>query len=294
MDYQHGMKNIGLCFLETAGLRHTSWMDKLSLMDEVWVASTTEKHNLENDSLDVPVRVVPMPVDMEAIKNCHQQWPIAGDEDSFVFYGISEYSERKNILALLVAFYSEFHHTEPVQLLLKLHKPGVSETELYQLVAKDLSTLKKRLRLYNNGWGYNDILLVVQNLSPQDMTSIHNRCNCFVMPSRGESLCRPLMDAMCVGNMVIGTGKTGMEDLLTDAANAWIVKSQTTPAMAAQPPLPYLYTGHETWEEVDILHLRSCMREAFLRWKKNPDKTNHLWLQGYNYKSIANTMEQIL
>jgi len=293
MDYQYGMKNIGLCYTETLGLKHTSWIDHLNLMDEVWVPTLTEKTGLLTDGVTVPIEEIRMPIDTKFLDSCDDKWPLANAEETCIFYTISEYSERKNIEALIIAFYREFNNTDPVQLLLKLHKPGVSEEDLYKLLADDIWKVKQKLKLYDNNWGYPEILLAIQKLSPQNIVSIHNQCDCFVMPSRGESACRPLMDAIYVGNRAIYTSDTGMDNV-PSGTGIWAVESTKCPTIVNRPPIKYIYTAHETWSEISIIHLQQCMREAFQDWKENPSKFERPWMKQFSYKNIAETIEKKL
>lgn len=293
LDYQHGMKNIALCYFETENLRFTGWIEHINLMDEIWVASNHEKNNLERDGVTIPIKVVPIPIDIVTLNACKEKWPIAYAENSFIFYTISEYSERKNIQALIVAFYREFYHMESVQLLLKLHKPGLTEKELYEYLASEIWKIKKKMRLYQNNWGYHEILLAIQKLSPQNLISVHNQGDCFVMPSRGESLCRPLMDALYIGNRVISTNCTGMDDV-TIGAGAWSVDSMMQPAMAEYPPLKNLYTGYELWADISIPHLQTSMRAAYEHWKADQEKISRPWMERYSYESIGKKIEEAL
>lgn len=295
MDYQSGSKNIGLCYVETSKLQHTGWIERINLMDELWVASTHEKLTLNADGVTVPINIIPMPINTAKLDQCKKQWPIANAETTCIFYTIAEYSERKNLVALLTAYYLEFHATENVQLLIKTHKPGLSEAKLYKYIAQDQQTLKKRLRLHNNNWGYDNVLFVLQNLSPTDLISIHNTGDCFIIPSRGESLCRPLMDAAYIGNRIIATYNTGMCDIIQQV-DGYQLQSKTIPAMASQPPLSYLYTGYEQWQQVDIANLQKHMRSVFDSWCLNKNKftDSKKHMKKFSYTSIAQQLESIL
>ena len=88
LDYQYGMKNIALCYIETNHLQHTSWIGHLNLMDEIWVASEHEKRILLANGVTVPIRCVPMPIDCDTIDTYTEKWPVAHSDSSCIFYTV--------------------------------------------------------------------------------------------------------------------------------------------------------------------------------------------------------------
>ena len=60
-------KNVCLAYTETNMLPEVEWVQKLTLMDEVWVPSSQEKQNLTDSGVKVPINVVPIPLDIEKI-----------------------------------------------------------------------------------------------------------------------------------------------------------------------------------------------------------------------------------
>jgi len=105
-------------------------------------------------------------------------------------------------------------------------------------------------------------LVIVDYLQQDMLNALHQICDCFVMPSRGEACCRPMLDAIGFGNPVIVTDNTGMTSYVNENVGR-VVDSKRVPVYTSERPLPYLYTGRELWSEVDILHLQKSMREIY-------------------------------
>ena len=109
----------------------------------------------------------------------------------------------------------------------------------------------------------------------------------------GEAFCRPAVDAMCFGNTPIVTDNTGMADYISKNTG-WIVPSYETPVVTDDAPLPFIYSAKETWFEIDILKLRSCMREAYEQSTetKNEMQNNGKKLTGtFSHQSIGRNIE---
>ena len=105
---------------------------------------------------------------------------------------------------------------------------------------------------------------------------LHNTCDCFVMPSYGESWCLPTFDAMAMGKTPICSDIGGMSEFIGytklyteigngSAAAGWLVPTHEEPCfgMAADNILPDLFMGNENWRSIDVNELRMAMREAF-------------------------------
>lgn len=291
MEYQHGMKNIGLVFIETNNLQHTGWPTRLNLMDEVWVASKVERQILINSGVNTHICVIPMPVDANSVNIDIEPLQIENATDDFIFYFIGELIPRKNIEALSLAFHREFSPSENVKLLLKLSSTMLSSSELLTFARRKLSDLKGQMRLYEQPYGYNPEFLITDNLTEDEMCSLHQLCDCFVMPSRGESLSRPIMDALLFENEVIVTDGIGAgEDMPVRR-----VRSHETPVLTNSPPVAGLYTSHETWMEIDVLDLQQHMRDAFeQRSKKRYPIYRQIMIDQFSHDRIAHRLQEIL
>jgi len=294
LDYDGRVdKNIGLFYIETSNFQHNDWLAKMNLLDEIWVCSDFERQTLLDMKIKVPVRVVNMPFNMNVpgAKPLH----IPEIEDCFVFYFIGEYIQRKNLEALLIAYHREFKNTEPVSLIIKTGISGASVEVAQQKILQDIQTLKQKMRIYATTKQYLPEVLIVGHIAAEEMWGLHARGDCFVMPSRGESTCRPVVEAMQAGNMVIVNGGTSMED--TVGKCGCIVDHRTTPAFVSDNPLPNIYTSNELWSDIDILDLQSYMRTVYeLNEDQQQDEKEMIKeeLEKFTYEAVAAQMNEVL
>lgn len=291
VDYNGQFKrNIASCFIETGNLVYNSWPHRLNTMDEIWISSHTEKRYLIDSGVKSPVKIVPIGINLDKFKVDRDPLDIPGiEDDDFVFYFIGEYIERKNLKALITAFHLEFHRNEPVQLVIKTGLGGLQPNSLAERIKKDINEIKATLRLYNTIDHYKVETVIFEKLTLKNLHRLHMRGNCFVMPSRGEAICRPLIDALGFGNPAIVTDNTGMMD---NALGGIVrVPSHKTNVYTKNPPLPDLYTGYETWQEISVPKLQQAMRKQFSKGKRNLKNDE---VQRYSYAHAAKTMEAIL
>lgn len=288
-------RNIGLCYTETSNLKYTSWPARLKTMDEIWVPSYADSLNLLE--IDRPLYTIPIPVDTSMFEQSYSGIPFLQDSNEFKFYFIGEYVQRKNLLALITAYHLEFDKSEPVSLVIKTNKGGVSSEKLNKIIMDDVNRIKQTLRLYKSLDSYKQEIVITDRLSNFEMCSLHTSCDCFVMPSRGESFCRPAIDAMGFGKTPIVTNFTGMTSFI-DNNTGWLIDSVQTPVMVTDPPMTDLYTGRERWYEVSIMHLRRLMREVYEnRNSKEVTEKRELGqdkVYDFSYNNVAEIIKGVL
>lgn len=262
-DYRGSGFNIGLSMVETHNLEYTGWVKEFNKMDALWAVSDNDKAILIESGVTVPIDVIPVPVDTNKFEQSYERMPLAEIPDEhFVFYFIGENITRKNLQALVLAYNLEFHPSEPVSLLIKAGRTGQSSEQVNVQLEQEVSKVKSIIRLYPTLEQYKREWILTNRLSETDLYRLHQRCDCFVMPSHGESCCMPMLDAMGFGKPVIVTANTGMDTYINDDS-AWRVPSWDSPVLASDPPMPELYTGREVWKTISIPALRTALREAY-------------------------------
>jgi glycosyltransferase involved in cell wall biosynthesis len=266
-------KNIAIISLETNDISNSDCIFNMNLMDEIWVASEQEKKCLTKSGVKSSIKVVSQAIDTDFIKanighrlNLH---PLI--ENTFKFYFIGEYLERKNIADLVVAFNLAFEVTDPVTLVIKSNISGSSVNDSYKTIEKDIDTIKSKL---NTNKRYKKEIIITDNLSYKDTIGLHNACDCFVMPSYGESFCRSAYEALVLGNTPIVTDNTGMTDYI-NSNNGSIIKSYRTPVVMNNRNLFSefdIYNANEYWYKVNIYDLIDNMRSAYSMYKTDRKK----------------------
>ena len=242
--------NIGYTAWETDRLPD-KWIPLCNMLDEIWVPSTWNAQVFRNSGVTKPIFVVP-----HIIQPCTQsgEQVIIGNENTYVFYSIFQWIERKHPIGLLKAYFTEFRSDEPVILALKSYRVNTSLQE--QMVIKnDISMIKRSLRMD----AYPPILFF-GSLMPRDhIIGLHQRGDCFVLPHRGEGFGIPIAEAMSHGKPVISSGYGGSLDFVNND-NSYLINCFETPVSGMIFPN---YHGYMNWAEPSIGHLRKLMRHVY-------------------------------
>ncbi len=284
MEYSgHFKANIAMYCSETSNFRASRWPERLNAMDVAWVPST-QMHDAARDSkVTIPIVKLPYPADMSKFERSYK--PLKLPIDGFTFYTIAEMGKRKNLLAILQAFHSEFKPGEPVSLVIKTHRYGVSPQECRKHIEADCDTVKQWLRLHRKLEFYKKEIIITDFLTDDSVMRLHSTCDCFVLVSHGEAWSIPAFEAMALGKTPIVTNWGGFKEYMTQDTG-WLVDCKEEQVFGITDNLPDLYTGRENWAIADVGHLRKCMREAYsnkqLRSRKAEVGIERAYDFGYN------------
>lgn len=225
-----------------------NWVDKLRKADEVWVPSRFNRETFVRSGVDPSrVFVIQSPV-AESLPFSETPFKLP-TRKKFIFLSLFDYGarDRKGLDVLLEAYVSAFGPDEDVALVIK-GKTSIGD-------------LKKSYSLGNR---IPEICVVNRMLNLSEYQSLFCASNCFVLPTRGEGICRPIMTAMNSGVPVIATGWGGHCEYMNDQ-NAFLIDFR----LSDVPSEGYLknpgFYGAR-WAEPDIDHLKTLMKEI----KKNP------------------------
>lgn len=288
LSWKSNRKNICYFFYETDTIRYTTWPENLALMDEIWVSSKWLKQILINDGIAVPIRVVPIPTDVEKF---YKKYPkIIEKENEFLFYWIGDLNPRKNLPALIRAFHLEFEPHEPVGLVIKASKSQVFKSMYEYDVKQFCNKIKEGLKLYLDISLYkSETILSDKEISDEQMLSIHQDCDCLVIPSKSEGYCLPALDAIGFGNTPIVTGWSGHTEIINNK-NGWLCDYQMSFVHGMNEVMFELYSGKEQWAEISLKSLMSNMRECYENNKKRGKLSNRGKKDALNfsYHEVAN------
>ena len=140
-------KTIAFMETETLNIKHLNWFYQMDLMDEVWVANETSKQCLESHKITPPVKVVHHTCDVSKYNKRYSEISIPQMENTFKFYYVGDFNDRKNLESIVTCFHSEFEEHENVSLALKFNKFGLNPQELNAKVVDYLTEIKKKLRI---------------------------------------------------------------------------------------------------------------------------------------------------
>jgi len=289
--------NIGLFFTETNNIANTIYTTKANILDSLLAPTNTEKESWEESGITRPINTIGY---CQELINSKQvpKINIPQISDTFNFYFIGENRTRKNLKSLIIAFNREFLAGEKVRLVIKSnnasplqHKDGGSYIPNKKL-SEEILEIKGVMRLYNDANLYNNEVVITQQLSREEMLSLHKSCHCLVVPSYGESICEPIVDALMFNNTVLCTADTFAGDLFREYPQFIEIPSRLTPVFYENSPLHQMYSSKELWREIDILSLQKSMREQYDNFKKNK-QYNRPNLEKFSYQKTAERFDNV-
>lgn len=260
----HFKKNIGLYYAETGNLNYTPYFSYLNMMDELWVPSEMMRQQALDSGVITPVYLVPHPF-REVQTQKHDKLDIQEClEGDYIFYYIGEATRRKNLSALLRAFHTEFSFNEPVQLVIKANRAGMSNESCASLVNEFASAAKEHSKLYYNVQKYKQEIIITSDMTDDDILKLHQTGDCLVVPSSGEAINLPAMDALQFGNKVVASAFTGAVEFLQQPSNnAYLVNAQPKNCYGMTEGFQDMYSAREECYEIDELDLMQQMRTAY-------------------------------
>lgn len=287
-------KNICYFLCETETISDTHWLDRLELMDEVWVPSNFIMLSLLKSGLTKPIRVVPIPCDTSIYLKSYPILPQIKQEKhgDFLFYNICDFNRRKNIDALVKAFHMEFDYNEPVNLCLKISKNQICHAA-YDINIKDwCNNIKDGLK---KGTCKQEILLPETYLSDEQIYGIHKGCDVFVSSSHGEGWNIPAFDALAFGKTPIVTGWSSHAEFVSKE-NGWLADFTIENCFGNQDFPGSLYSSKQRWAQVSIGSLRACMREAYENRVLREEKSDNGFdaIERFSYENVGLLIKKVL
>jgi glycosyltransferase involved in cell wall biosynthesis len=288
--YNSAFKNIGLYETETNDFQYSQWPKFINIMDEAWVPNHQAKEASLTSGVKIPIKVAPHAIDYNKYQKIEKTAVISELQTSFNFCFVGELVTRKDITSLLIAFHTEFHPSENVNLFLKLSAPGLDSEQTLEEFNKLNDKVTKGLKLRNK---YKSPVLMTGMLPEGHLLSLMKHCQCFVCTSHGEAWCIPAMEAMAMGMRVIYPKKSGMADFVHNSG--WAVDSISSPCYGALDSLSETYSSFDTWENIDIKSFQIAMRSAYMKreapdWQTLPKE----YAKMYDYKTIGLRLKELL
>lgn len=286
-------KNIASYVGESDTLTYNNWLSNLSLADEVWIPNKTLIDNLSNTGLNL--KYVPYACDLSKFsKDIKERIDFKDKNSTFKFYYIADLNERKNIEAVIRCFHSEFDRYEPVSLVLKVKKFGVSPVNLHNHIANICNTIKQTMRIYPNVQDYHSEFIITEDMTEDQINILHKSCDCFVNTTHGEGWSIPSFDAMCFGNTPICSNEGGPKQFILDDNCGKLISGVRGICEHSDPAFSNIFTGRETWFIPDEQEIKSAMRFYY----ENRDKINRnrgLEVgQQFSYENVGNLMKEML
>lgn len=280
--YDSNFKNIGYVATESSDFIDSGWSKNINMMDEIWVPSEYVKNSCIRSGVNIPIKIAPHCLDLSEYELQKGSAQIQELKGSFNFCFVGEFSERKNIKAIIRAFHAEFHPKENANLYIKTSGIDVPAVEKY------CDNIKKGLKLRSN---YKKDIIISGRIRKQDYNAILSQCHCFLMPSKGEGFCIPALEAMCMGIPCLSTAGIAVEEFSVGDT----VESRREPCFGGMESLPNLYTARSYWREIDIEDLQIKMRSAYLSGL--PDQLREkckTQAEKYSHENIGKLFKELL
>ena len=263
------------------------WAERLNQFDAVITFCDASVHAFKNSGVTVPVHKIPHTFDISSYTLDDVEEIVSPSEpsflsDRFVFYNISQFSQKKGIDSLLRSYFGAFHgKQDDVVLLLKTYVNMAGRNQEQEKLRAYVNSVKQGMRLPADG--YPPVMLVTKTLTEEQIRKIHKTGDAYVCSSRGEGWCIPAFDALTYGNKLITTTWGGMgefallpndEEYDADASAVFVGQSacrdNVFPVDYSMQPLvgqnhadPELYTSLDKVAEPSVSSMMESMLQAF-------------------------------
>jgi len=294
MEYSGNFKkNIGMFASESHSIRPTSWVSHLNLLDTIIVFNNMQAEATRNSGVIKPIKIIPHACNLKRYDIIYPTLNLNLLKNTFKFYFIGEANQRKNLHTLIKAFHIEFNKQENTELIIK--------TNDRQYVNNIIEQVKSGLRLYPEIKNYKQEVIIDKFLSESRLSSLHQVCDCFVMPSFGEAWSIPCFDSLGFGNPVIASNTGGMADYIEDKINGWLIPCRKEPVFGCDHiPFTDLNTSRETWDSIDLLELIKKMRLSYNMWQDDKNSWKQMQenakesVKKYSYEKVGNLIKELI
>lgn len=240
-----------------------SWIEPSNKVDAIFVPSTQNIEAFKNSGVTTPIFLAPHGSDIEDFSPDNEALPISDIRGKFSFLSVLGWQHRKAPEVLLKAFWQEFRADEPVTLIIKTQLGG-NEREKQRTAVSQLLRWK-----LSQGYGKEtaEVILSTSNFTDENIQSLYACADAYVLPTRGEGVGLPFIEALSSGVPVIATGWGGQMDFLNEG-NSYLVDYDLLPCTthmehAIAAPFHHLFTDNMAWAEPKIESLRKQMRHAY-------------------------------
>jgi glycosyltransferase involved in cell wall biosynthesis len=194
--------------------------------------------------------------------------PLIDQAHPFRFYFIGSWDMRKNVERLLEAYFKTgWTMNTPVRL--ALHCVPAHRDPTFVQAASWKAQEMFKLILESMVGSHGQVALLTVMKPAEWIVDMHLLGDCFVTASHGEGFCYPALDALYVGNAVIGGGGPAVKSLLDGGGGCL---PMTTISITPMPECQGYEFGQKWWS-VDTDDLTDAMLDAFEAAHERADRT---------------------
>lgn len=241
--------NICVPKIISRNLNHTGWIEKINMMDEVWVNSYFAEKSLRESGVVRMIKVLPEPFDI----NVKTKNKLDTDRE-FNFYTISSSDDKDSLISLLVAYMTEFDKEDNTRLIIKTS--GHDETEIKNLMHNAYRITKK------SSENVNEPIVVVGDIEDHKLHELLNNCDCYIDVSKGSYTTASCIEALIHKKLCIVTNGTANSSYVTKDSGFLIDSNTENILSACKYSTHNISNIYETWNNPNIQCIRSQMRQA--------------------------------
>ena len=259
-------------------------------MDEIWLPCDNNRNSFRQSGVTSHIEIIEPFLDTDHFNPHKKPWNI-NNKSQFTFLSVFEFIPRKGWDILVEAFARAFKKTDDVCLIIKTHRehPPMKESDIKE-------TIKNHL--HNKGiieWP--KILFYVDPIPYSALPNLYTACDVFVLPTRGESICYPALEAMACGKPCIVTASGGQAEFINEETG-YMIDYDTVPVSNFNHS-PW-YTSDQMMTEPKLTSLITLMQTCFKDRKEMQNKgllarhnieARHSLAAGY--KRITQRLQQI-
>lgn len=287
-----GVRNIGYFFWETDSFIGSGWKNGCDLMDEIWVTTKEQKDACIKSGVNsAKIRIIDQPKELFANTSLFDFTPY-GIENTYKFYTISDYSNKKNVNAVLHAFLTEFSIYDNVSLVVKTYVSGKTPAESKNHIKGVIGELKRQIGKPENV--YPKIAIICDMMTEEGLSSLENACDCFVSASRGEGEGLPMVQAALRNKPVIAPNISGVSKNFKN--KTLLVKSDSMKKVIGMNSGNY-YNFDESWNDPSTSDMCDKMRIVTQRKIDVEDivTENRLFIEeNFSIESCSKKIKEIL
>jgi len=309
-QFHPNIKNVGYTFWETTRIASThvqgnpvpdqryNWVSQMNKMNLMLTGCRSSKQSFIKSGVNTPIEVIGCPVKQHDINEellihgvtINQSTNIIErNARPFVFGSIAQWTWRKNLEDLIVAFCTEFQPGEAVLCLKTYLTSPIGGGSNIKEESIEIAHIENKIKEIKGGIGYTllpEVVLIGASLTDEQMLKLHNSFDAYVNPSRGEGFCLPAVTAMLAGSAVLSTDFSATQDYVIAGETGWPVKCTMEPVYN-MPLIPWYDCKHE-WGRINILDLRKKMRDVKEnRYQEIRDAGQRFIRETYSPKAVA-------
>ena len=195
--------------MESSKGLHKEYAERMNLASELWVPTTHMSDLMYEAGVASPIHVVPLGVDTDVFHPKAGRMALPNSAKGYRFLCVSWWGPRKGFDILIRAFVTEFTRSDDVSLVISSRshdsRPSIKIAEEIKAIIRATGKTDRP-----------PVVLHSKITTDEELASLYNACDAFVLASKGEGFSLPIVEAAACGLPVISTRCTAQATYLDD------------------------------------------------------------------------------